>query len=126
MHVVAAVIDQGVPTVDFAIPCEVFGLDRSDIADPWYEFLVAAAGDRRVQTKTGFVIEAPHGLEALDRADTIIVPGWSDPDDEPSERLTSALAAAHARGARIVSLSTGAFVLAAAGLLDDRCTTTHW
>src|SRR3954470_1498533 len=98
MHVVAAVIDQGALTFDFAIPCEVFGLDRSDIVDPWYEFLVVAAGSRRVRTQTGFSIDAPHGLRALERADTIVVPGWSDPDDEPSEALKRALVAAHDRG----------------------------
>jgi AraC family transcriptional activator FtrA len=126
MHVVAAVIDQGALTFDFAIPCEVFGLDRSDIVDPWYEFLVVAAGKRRVRTQTGFVIDAPYGLDALERADTIVVPGWSDPDDEPSDALKEALVAAHDRGARLVSLCTGAFVLAASGLLDDRRATTHW
>src|SRR3954447_1025762 len=126
MHVVAAVVDQGALTFDLAIPCEVFGLDRRDIVDPWYEFLLVAAGRRRVRTQTGFVIEAPHALEDLDRADTIVVPGWSDPDDEPSDALKAALIAAHARGARLVSLCTGAFVLAAAGLLDDRRATTHW
>lgn len=126
MHVVAAVIDQGALTFDFAIPCEVFGVDRSDIVEPWYEFLVVAAGDRRVRTQTGFVVDAPHGLDELEQAGTIVVPGWSDPDDEPSEALREALVAAHERGARLVSLCTGAFVLAAAGLLDDRRATTHW
>src|SRR3982751_3986931 len=104
MHVVAAVVDQGALTFDLAIPCEVFGLDRSDIVDPWYEFLVVGAGEMRVRTQTGFVIEAQHGLEALERADTVVVPGWSDPDDEPSEGLKRSLVAAHRRGARIVSL----------------------
>jgi transcriptional regulator GlxA family with amidase domain len=126
MHVVAAVVDQGALTFDFAIPCEVFGLDRSDIVDPWYEFLVVAAGERDVRMQTGFVMRAPHGLDALERADTIVVPGWSDPDDEPSEALQESLLSAYERGARIVSLCTGAFVLAAAGLLDDRRSTTHW
>jgi transcriptional regulator GlxA family with amidase domain len=123
---VAAVIDQGALTFDFAIPCEVFGLDRSDIVDPWYEFLVVAAGDRRLRTQTGFVIEAPFGLGELSRADTIVVPGWSDPDVEPTDALKQALIEAHQRGARLVSLCTGAFVLAATGLLDGRRATTHW
>jgi|SRR5215210_3959190 len=126
MRTVAAVIDQGALTFDFAIPCEVFGLDRSDIVDPWYEFVVVAAGERRVTTQTGFVVEAVHGLEALADVGTIVVPGWSDPDDEPSNELKQALVDAHARGARVVALCTGAFVLAAAGLLDDRRATTHW
>src|ERR1041385_1682741 len=111
MHAVAAVVDQGALTFDFAIPCEVFGLDRSDIVDPWYEFLVVAAGDRRVRMQTGFTMDAPYGLEELARADTIVVPGWSDPDDEPSDALKEALVAAYERGARLASLCTGAFVL---------------
>src|SRR4029079_2201405 len=102
MRTVAAVVDQGALTFDFAIPCEVFGLDRSDIASPWYEFLVVAAGDRRVRTQTGFVIEAPTGLDALDHADTIIVPGWVSPGAAPSAELIAALQHAHRRNARIV------------------------
>src|SRR4051795_11069513 len=88
MHTVAAVVDDGMLTFDFAIPCEVFGYDRRDIVDPWYEFLVVAAREKRVRTQTGFVLEAPHGLRALDRADTIVVPGWSDPELSPPRKLT--------------------------------------
>src|SRR3954471_3072541 len=109
MHTVAAVIDQGALTFDLAIPCEVFGLDRRDIVDPWYDFLVVAAGKTPVRTQTGFDLYTPHGLYALDRADTIVVPGWSAPRQPPSGALRGALRTAHARGARIVSLCTGAF-----------------
>src|SRR6187200_2190194 len=106
MHVVAAVVDQGALTFDLAIPCEVFGVDRRDIADPWYELLVVASGSSPVRTQTGFTIETPYRLADLARADTVVVPGWSDPDVPPSPALVAALRAADARGARIVSLCT--------------------
>lgn len=126
MNSVAAVVDQGALTFDLAIPCEVFGFDRSDIVDPWYEFKLVAAGSTPVRTNTGFDLDTPYGLDALERADTVVVPGWVDPDKLPSESLCCALRAACERGSRVVSLCTGAFVLAAAGLLDDRRATTHW
>ena len=126
MDTVAAVIDQGALTFDLAIPCEVFGLDRSDIVDPWYGFMVVAAGDTPVRTQTGFTIDTPYRLSDLESADTIIVPGWSDPDDPPTPELRDALCAARERGARVASLCTGVFVLAEAGLLDGRRATTHW
>ena len=113
MHTVAAVIDQGALTFDLAIPCEVFGLDRSDIAEPWYEFLLVAAGDTPVRTQTGLRCSTRRTGSPTCRARTrSIVPGWSDPAQPPSDALCGALRAAHARGARIVSLCTGAFVLA--------------
>jgi AraC family transcriptional regulator, transcriptional activator FtrA len=124
MHTVATIVDDGVVAFDLGIPCGVFGEDRSDIVDPWYRFVVVAPEERRVRTQSGFVVEATHGLRALDRADTIVVPGTVG--TAPSPRLLRALVRAHERGARIASICVGAFVLAEAGLLDGRRATTHW
>jgi transcriptional regulator GlxA family with amidase domain len=125
-RVVAAVVGQGALTFDMAIPCEVFGLDRSDIVDPWYEFRLVCADEPPIRTSTGFTMETPFRLADLADAGTVIVPGWSDPDQAASPDLIEALRAAHRRGARVVSLCTGAFVLADAGLLRGRRATTHW
>src|SRR3954470_22955574 len=108
MRTVAAVIDDGALTFDLSIPCEIFGLDRSDIADPWYEFKLVAAGETPVTTQTGFQLDTPYRLGDLRGVGTVIVPGWSDPDQPPSAELVAALRSAHRRGARVVSLCTGA------------------
>lgn len=126
MHTVAAVANQGVLTFDLAVPCEVFGWDRSYLGVEWYDFKVCAADPPPLRTCTGFTIHTPYGLEDLAAADTIIVPGWSDPDHPPSAELVEVLRDAYARGARIASICIGAYVLGAAGLLDDRPCTTHW
>lgn len=125
MHTVAVVLTDGVVEFDCAIPCEIFGVDRRAIADPWYRLLVVGADSRRVRTQTGFTIEATHGLRALASADTIVVPGSTTVTDPP-EPLLRALVRAHERGARIASVCVGAFVLAEAGLLAGRRATTHW
>jgi transcriptional regulator GlxA family with amidase domain len=124
-HLVAAVVFEGVSPFEFAVACEVFGIDRSaDVGAPWYRFVVCAAEPSPVTAKTGFTIGTPHGLEALKRADSILIPAAGNA--EHNEALLEALRRAHKRGARIMSVCTGAFVLAAAGLLDGRRVTTHW
>jgi transcriptional regulator GlxA family with amidase domain len=123
---VAVVVYDRMPVFEMAVPCEVFGIDRSDMGVPAYRLIVCAAEERPLRTNAGFTIDTRHGLGPLARAGTIIVPGWRDIDEAPPPALITALQRAHRRGARIASLCTGAFVLAAAGLLDGRRATTHW
>jgi AraC family transcriptional activator FtrA len=125
-RVVAAVVSQGLLTFDFAIACEVFGLDRSDVAGEWYEFRVVTNDTPPLRTSTGFTVDDVSSLAAAEDAQTLIVPGWADPDREPDDATISLLRRRYQDGARIVSFCTGTFVLAAAGLLDDRRATTHW
>jgi transcriptional regulator GlxA family with amidase domain len=123
---VAMVVFDRINVFEMAVPCEVFGLDRSDMGLPNYRLLIAAAEPGELHTQAKFRIEAPYGLSALRRAGTVIVPAWRDVKEVPPAPLLRALRDAHRRGARIVSLCSGAFVLAHAGLLDGRRATTHW
>jgi transcriptional regulator GlxA family with amidase domain len=120
-HRVVALIANEVVAFDLAIPAQVFGRGRGQ-----YSWAVCGPARGPVPTETGFDVVVPHGLEALERADTVIVPGIGDGAWPLPAVALDALRAASERGARVASICTGAFVLAAAGLLDGRRATTHW
>jgi AraC family transcriptional activator FtrA len=123
-HTVAAIAQRGGHPFELAVACEVFGLDRPELGVPWYDFKVVAAQPPPLHLGT-FTLDTPYGLDELATADTIVVP-MSFPDEDPDARLTGALRAAYERGARLVSFCSGAFALAAAGVLDGKRATTHW
>ena len=123
---VAALTYDGLCTFEFGIAVEVFGLARPEFEFPWYKFKVVASEHRRVSAMGGITVEADAGLEALKEARTIIIPGWRDRTERPPEQLIKAIREASQRGARCISICSGVFVLAAAGLLDGRRATTHW
>lgn len=125
-HTVAVVAYHGISPFHLAVPCMVFGEDLARLGAPRYRLLVCAAEHGPLRTPAGFTIHATHGLEGLEAAGTVIVPAWRDPGERPPEALLVALRKAHARGARVVGLCLGAFVLAEAGLLDGRRASTHW
>jgi transcriptional regulator GlxA family with amidase domain len=122
---IVAVVGQHVAAFELGVLCEVFGSDRSDDGLPVYEFRVCAVQPPPLVTDAGFTITTAYGIEELADADLIAIPAWSASDESPEE-LLDALRSAVARGARVMSVCTGAFVLAAAGLLDGRRATTHW
>ena len=126
-HRVACLAFEGLAPFELGVAAEVFALARPELGvERWYEFALCAERPGPLRVVGGFSVVVPHGLDAIERADTVVVPGVPDPRADPPEPVLAALRAAHARGARVISICSGAFALAAAGLLDGLEASTHW
>lgn len=123
---VVALLYDGLCTFEFGIVAEIFGLSRPELGPSWYRFASAPIEPGLLRAHGGFTISPDSTVEMLDEADLIVVPGWRGVDEAVPEALIDRLRAAHARGARLASICSGAFVLAATGLLEGGTATTHW
>lgn len=120
-HRIAVVALDGVTALDLAIPLDVFTVE------PGLPYDVRVCGPaERVRASSGLTVAIDHGLDTMVQADTVIVAGYEPVQRPVPSPVLDGLVAALARGARVASICTGAFALAAAGLLDGRRATTHW
>ena len=123
---VVALLYEGLCMFEFASAAEVFGMARPELGEDWYRFETCAAEQGEIQGQYGTRIRPDGNLDRLTEAGTIIIPGWKGVDAPVPLPVVDALRLAHARGARLLSICSGSFVLAATGLLDGRRATTHW
>lgn len=125
LHKVVLLALPQVAPFEFGVVCEVFGIDRSDMGGPVFDFHIAAAEPGPVPTSLGYDMMIGEGLECCADADLIAVPAHAI-DDPVHPEVARVLREAEARGAWLLSICSGAFTLAAAGVLEGRAATTHW
>ena len=123
---VVAVLYQGMNLFELGVVAEVFGSDRPDFGQPLFRLKFAQAEPGELHAVGGVKLRAHGGLALLKQAQIVVIPGWRGPRFVAPAPLVQGLVAAHANGARIVSICAGAFVLARTGLLDGKRATTHW
>ncbi|GKX58860.1 GlxA family transcriptional regulator [Leminorella grimontii] len=121
---VAVVATDGFSPFHFSVPCTIFGSVLPN--QKLYNLLICAQAPGPVRSTMGLTLTAEHGLEALEKADTIVIPFWPHPEEKPAQALLDALIKARDRGTSIVGLCLGTYVLAYAGLLAHRRASTHW
>lgn len=125
-HIVVALLSDLIAPFELGVVHEVFGLERAELGHVAYDLRLAGTGDTPVEVKDGdWTIDTPWRLDAVAAADTVVIPTWRR-DGGTRREVLEAVQDAHRRGARIVAVCTGAFLLAEAGLLDGRRATTHW
>lgn len=123
---VVALAYDGLCTFEFGVAVEIFGLARPELGPDWYRFAVAAVDEGELRATGGVRVMADGDMSLIAQAGTVIVPGWRGADTPVPDALCQQLREAHRRGCRILSICSGVFVLAAAGLLEGCRATTHW
>ena len=126
-HNVAVVVPRDLTLFELGVAIEVFAHPRPELEREWYDVHVCTSDPGPARVMGGlFGVSIPHGVEAIDAADTVIVPQAGTIDRPADPTVIAALRRAYDRGARLISFCSGAFVLAAAGALDGRPAATHW
>ncbi|HVN51036.1 MAG TPA: DJ-1/PfpI family protein, partial [Acidimicrobiales bacterium] len=112
--------------LEISVATEFLGIERPEVGECWYRLTICTPAPGSVPLEGGMTLQVDRGLDAMRRADTVVVPGWCGRSASDHPELVEELRRAHRRGVRMVSFCTGAFALAAAGVLDGRRATTHW
>ena len=123
---VAVLAFEQISPFHLSVPCMVFGDAALAAGLSDFELKVCSETNTAITSSSGFQLVPQHGLDTLAKSDIVIIPSWPSPQQAPSQQLISAIHKAHKRGALLVGLCLGAYVLAAAGVLDGKLATTHW